>query len=100
MDKFRRFELIKVKPLKTSVPILKDAYAAYECKLVDHRTYGDHELLVGEVLATHYETDAFSEQETLDLEQVAPVLYFGADVYATIAKENIKVLRREAYGKG
>ncbi len=96
VDKFRSFKLAKVKPLKTSVPILKDAYAAYECKLVDHQTYGDHALLVGEILATHYDTGVFNDKEALDLERVAPVLYFGADIYATVAKESVKVLPREA----
>ena len=41
------------KPLKTAVPILGAAYAAYECKLVDDREYGDHRWLVGEVVAVH-----------------------------------------------
>ncbi len=101
VDKFSRFQLTKVKPLKTSVPILKDAYAAYECKLVDHRTYGDHELLVGEVLATHYDSECFDEQGILDLEQVAPTLYLGADIYVGIARESLQVLNRKGlYGKG
>lgn len=100
VDKFQKFGIKKVKPLKTSVPILEDAYAAYECKLIDHRTYGDHELLVGEVLVTHFEEGVLTDKETLDLERVAPTLYLGADFYATAAKDSLRFLDRNAYGKG
>jgi flavin reductase (DIM6/NTAB) family NADH-FMN oxidoreductase RutF len=100
VDKFQKFGIKKVKPLKTSVPILEDAYAAYECKLIDHRTYGDHEWVVGEVLATHFEEGAFTDEGIPDLERVAPVLYLGADLYATAAKYSIRILNRKAYAKG
>jgi flavin reductase (DIM6/NTAB) family NADH-FMN oxidoreductase RutF len=100
VDKFQRFLLKKVKTLRTSVPILADAYAAYECKLVDHKSYGDHELFVGEVVATHYQTEAVTDEGVLDLGKAAPVLYLGSDVYATAAEGSLKVLEREVYGKG
>ena len=100
IDKLQRFGLKKVKPYRTSVPILKDAYAAYECKLIDHRTYGDHEFLVGEIVATHFEERAFTAQQVLDLERVTPALYLGADFYTTTAKESLRALDRKLYGKG
>ena len=50
IDKFQRFNIVKVKSVKTSVPILEAAYAAYECKLVDDRGYGNHRWLVGEIV--------------------------------------------------
>ena len=62
IDKFRRFNIAKDKPLKTEVPILKAAYAAYECQLVDDRGYGDHRLLVGEIVAVHLLEGAFTSR--------------------------------------
>ena len=53
MDKFERFNIKKEKPLKTTAPILKDAYAAYECRLLDSKPYGDHIWIVGEIVAVH-----------------------------------------------
>ncbi len=47
IDKFEAFKIKTDKPLKTAVPILKSAYAAYECKVVYDRLYGDHRLIVG-----------------------------------------------------
>jgi flavin reductase (DIM6/NTAB) family NADH-FMN oxidoreductase RutF len=99
-DKFHKFRIKKEQPLKTSVPILEDAYASYECKLIEHRTYGDHEWFVGEVVATHFSEEAFTENGLLDLGRIAPALYLGAELYATTAKQSSGFLDRKLYGKG
>ena len=100
VDKFQKFGIKKAKSLKTSVPILEDAYAAYECKLIDHRAYGDHEWVVGEILVTHFEEGVFTDGEILDLGRVAPALYLGADFYAAAAEGSLRLLERKAYGEG
>ena len=99
IDKFRRFDIARDKPVKTAVPILKDAYAAYECKLVDDRGYGDHRLLVGEIVVVHLLEEAFAPEETLDLTKVSPILYLGSERYLTVSAETIKYLDRKVYGK-
>jgi len=100
VDKFHRFDIAQDEPVKTAVPILKDAYAAYECKLVDDKGYGDHRLLVGEIVAVHLLKEAFAPEGTLDLAEVSPVLYLGNERYLTASRETIKYLDREVYGKG
>ncbi len=100
MDKFEKFGLTKETPIKTSVPILKDAYAAYECRLVDHKTYGDHIWVVGEILATHYDDELFTENQGLNMEQFSPALYLGAEKYTTVAKNVTRLIDRKVYGKG
>jgi len=99
-DKFQRFGIARGEPLKTSVPILKDAYACYECKLVDHRTYGDHVWVIGEILACHFEEELFTKEQLLDLERVSPVRYLGAEHYTTAARDAVRYLDRKVYGKG
>ena len=99
IDKFERFQIAKEKPLKTAVPILREAYASYECKLVDHRTYGDHEWFVGEIVASHVEKEAFTESGVLDLERVMPALYLGGELYLTTSKATLRHLNRNVYGK-
>ena len=99
VDKFHRFNIARDKPVKTAVPILKAAYAAYECKLVDDRGYGDHRLLVGEIVAVHLIREAFTPDETLDLDKVSPILYLGHELYVTISKDTVRSLDRNVYGK-
>jgi len=98
IDKFQRFNIARDKPVKTAVPILKAAYAAYECKLVDDRGYGDHRWLVGEIVAVHRLREVFTPEETLDLDKVSPILYLGHERYVTASKD-IRYLDREVYGK-
>ncbi|MBM4433310.1 MAG: flavin reductase family protein [Chloroflexi bacterium] len=99
VDKFHKFGIATEKPVKTSVPILKVAYAAYECHLVDDRKYGDHRWLVGEVVAVHLLKDSFTLEETMNLDKVKPALYLGNEQYATISKDTVKRLEREVYGR-
>jgi len=94
MDKFGRLNIEKEKPLKTTAPILKDAYAAYECKLVDSKPYGDHLWLVGEIVAVHFLEEAFAPAEILDLDKIKPLLYIGADFYASTDNNSISYIKR------
>jgi len=93
-DKFERFNIAKEKSLRTKVPILKDAYAAYECRLVDNRPYGDHVWVVGEIVAVHLLQEAFTEKEVLDLNKIRPLLYLGSDFYATTDKDSLRFVKR------
>ncbi len=99
IDKFQRFNIAKDTPVKTKVPILQAAYAAYECQLVDDRSYGDHRLLVGEIVAVHLLKEAFTPEETLDLDKVSPVLYLGHELYLTSPRDTVKHLEHTVYGK-
>jgi len=99
IDKFQRFNIATDKPVRTAAPILKAAYAAYECKLVDDRSYGDHRLLVGEVVAVHWLKDAFTPDEVIDLDKVSPLLYLGHELYLATTKDTVSYLDREVYGK-
>ncbi len=99
VDKFQRFNIATDKPVKTAVPILKAAYAAYECKLIDDRGYGDHRWLVGEIVAVHWLKESFAPEEILDLDKICPILYLGHELYLTTSKDTARSLDREVYGK-
>lgn len=86
LDKFAKFHMAKEEPLKIRAPILRDAYAAYECKLVAHHPYGDHDWLVGEVVAVHYAQEAIGVNEILNLDRIKPAFYMGEDWYAELGK--------------
>lgn len=99
-DKFQKFGFTKDTPLKTNAPILSDAYAAYECQLVSHQMYGDHEWFVGKVVATHYREEAFTPSGVLDLSQVNAALFLAGEFYTTADRDCLQHLERARYGKG
>ncbi len=100
VDKFERFNLEKDESLVTSVPILKAAYAAYECTLFSSYTIGDHEWFVGEIVATHYDEEAFTSTGHLDLTEVNPALFMGAELYYSTDQTTKRHLERSQHGKG
>jgi flavin reductase (DIM6/NTAB) family NADH-FMN oxidoreductase RutF len=94
IDKFHTFQLSTDEPIKTSVPILRTSYAAYECKVIDDRVYGDHRLLIGEIVAVHWLKEVFMEDGSLDLTQVSPTLYLGNEHYVSAESGTIRTLER------
>ena len=95
IDKFHAFQLGTDKPLKTGVPILRTSYAAYECKVIDDRVYGDHRLLIGEIVAVHWLKEVFMEDGSLDLTRVIPTLYIGNEHYVSTESGTIRTLERQ-----
>ena len=94
MDKFEKLSIEKEKPLKTTAPVLQDAYAVYECKLLDSRPYGDHIWIVGEIVAVHFLEEAFTSAEVLDIHKTKPLLYLGSDTYASADENSVSFVKR------
>jgi flavin reductase (DIM6/NTAB) family NADH-FMN oxidoreductase RutF len=94
IDKFEIFNIARDIPLKTNAPVLADAYAAYECKVVEDRSYGDHRLLVGEVVAVHYLDEAFEAEGSLNMKAFTPAFYLGNDQYVTKQRPTIEKIDR------
>ena len=86
VDKFPKFQISASPGTRVKAPVLTDAFAAYECRIVGRHPYGDHDLFVGEVLAAQWEASAFTSDGRLDLERVSPFVYMGEDRYATVAR--------------
>ena len=99
IDKFEKFNITREKAMKTNVPLLKEAYASFECKLIDNKAYGDHEWLVGEIVATHILEEAFTSEGVLDVARFDPALYLSGEFYLTTSKGTLKRLDRKEYGR-
>jgi flavin reductase (DIM6/NTAB) family NADH-FMN oxidoreductase RutF len=99
-DKFTEFNLAEDQPVKTDVPILRDAYAAYECAVIETRVFGDHAWIIGEILATHVAENLLKDNGVPDLQLVTPALYLGGDIYCSTDAGSVKHLDREKYGRG
>ena len=99
VDKFEAFKIAEEKPGLTSAPLLAEAYAAYECKLVSHHSFGDHTWFVGEIVMVHLVGGTVTDEGMLDLSSVKPALYLGADRYVTAWRESLCYLDRKAWTK-
>jgi flavin reductase (DIM6/NTAB) family NADH-FMN oxidoreductase RutF len=68
-----------------AAPILDAAYFAYECRTVVVRRFGDHDLFVGRVVATHHRPDAYDEHGVLRPAHTPPAIYLGRGEYRPLA---------------
>ncbi|MGB2844157.1 MAG: flavin reductase family protein, partial [Candidatus Aminicenantaceae bacterium] len=90
MDKVKEFQ-VKLSTSKIiQSPVIEEAYVSFECKVADIRSYGDHDLFVGEVLAIHEEEKSFDPEGVLNTGKIHPLLYLGSDFYITINPDSLK----------
>lgn len=59
-----------------SLPIISEAHATAECRVVDRFVLGDHDLFIGEVVVA-YATDDFDQYWLF--KEYSPILYIGLD---------------------
>ncbi len=84
LDKIQEFHVELAPSQVIQSPILETAYAAMECQLKETRSFGDHDLFVGKVVAVHQEEGSFDAEGVLNPAQVKPLLYLGGDFYTSI----------------
>ncbi|MBF8267470.1 MAG: flavin reductase [Dehalococcoidia bacterium] len=94
VDKLSAFQIAAHPGSQVKAPVLEKAFAAYECRVTERHTYGDHDLFVGEIMAVQFEPSLFQEGGRLDMERIAPIVYMGGDWYASPGKETYYLDRK------
>ncbi|MBM7096789.1 flavin reductase family protein [Bacillus sp. H-16] len=91
-DKFKALG-IEWKPGETiDAPVLKEAYVAYECSIIDINRYGDHDWFVGKMTKFHRDDTKFGPDRLPDFEKIKLPLYLGRSQYL-IADERTSILK-------
>jgi len=84
LDKFARFGLPTSDGAVLDLPILHDAYLAYECRVTAVHETGDHDLVVGEVVAVHHRPEAYDERRMLDATKARAAVYYGRSLFEAL----------------
>ncbi|MDQ0256108.1 flavin reductase (DIM6/NTAB) family NADH-FMN oxidoreductase RutF [Evansella vedderi] len=79
-DKFEVLHMEWNEGITVPSPILKAAYVAYECQVMDIQTYGDHDWIVGEITKFHRDESKF-ENGLPKFENLQIPLYIGQSKY-------------------
>ena len=93
-DKLARLGLGYEDGLRTGVPVLCDAYMAYECRVVDINSYGDHYWIVGEIVQVYQDEALFGPDGLPDLAQLSIPLYMGRSAYRILDDTADKKIHR------
>lgn len=85
-NKFQDMEL-EIEPCsKVSVPMLKKAPVCLECKVVDSKVYGTHEMFTAEIVNVNIDDQYLEEDNRLALEK-AGLLVFAHGRYYTMGRD-------------
>ncbi|MFF2481719.1 flavin reductase family protein [Paenibacillus sp. NPDC058071] len=84
VNKFEKFNIAYEEGLKADIPVLSDAYVAYECKTLSITTFGDHEWFAGEIVQCYQDRERFLDNGLPDLTKLEIPLYLGRSTYRTL----------------
>ncbi len=83
-DKINLAGVHLIEPKIIQSPLIAEAYVSLECRLIEIRPYGDHDLFVGQVVAVQAESGCFNQEGVLEINHLRPLCYLGSDYYITI----------------
>ncbi len=82
IDKFAEFGLTPEASSFVKPPIIKECPVNIECRVAGIQTVGDHDLILGEVMAVHAEDDMIDEQGGLNLGRPGLLVYVTGNYWA------------------
>ena len=83
VDKFSVTGLTALPARYVHPPIIKECVAYVECRLQQEFEAGDHNLLIGEVLAAYAHEGILNKDDLYDLDQAHPLLHLGRNCFTT-----------------
>lgn len=84
-EKIKKTKLEFIPASKIKTPIIGNALANLECKVVGEHKYGDHVLFIGEVVAHHKKEEAYRDNEPKI--EVGFLAHIALERFTTFSKE-------------
>jgi flavin reductase (DIM6/NTAB) family NADH-FMN oxidoreductase RutF len=75
VDKFKELGLTAVPASKVSAPLIKECPVNLECKVIDSRKLGTHDMFLAEVVAVHLDDEVMNEKGGIDISRLKPIAY-------------------------
>ncbi len=90
VDKFKKTILTPLDGIMVQCPRIKECISHLECKVIDHKKYGDHTLFVGQVLKCLGREDVLVNNQ-IDIKKVEIPYHLGGNKFAFNKKEIYQV---------
>lgn len=82
VDKFKEMGLTREPAQYVKAPLIKESPVNIECKVVDIKPCGTHDMFIGEVLAVHADEKYIDETGRFDLSKAEPLVYSHGQYYS------------------
>ena len=70
LDKFKEYELTPQPSDEVTPPVIEECPVNLECKALSITEVGDHDLILGKVVAMHVDEDKLDENQRIQIEKV------------------------------
>jgi flavin reductase (DIM6/NTAB) family NADH-FMN oxidoreductase RutF len=94
-NKVQLFSIPIENSVSISCPTIRNAYAAYECKLIHHYPVGDHNFFVGEIVAIHFQDEVITDNGLLDPQKINFAMYLGSNTYISADSSTVRIMPAE-----
>ncbi len=75
VDKFRELGLTPMPASVVSAPLVKECPVNLECKVLDVRKLGTHDMFLGEIVAVHMDEDVLTKEGEINISRLKPIAY-------------------------
>ena len=86
VDKFKACGLTPLKCAKISAPQIDEAPVSIECKVIDIKNFGTHDMFIAEIVAVDVDEKYINKEGALDLEK-AGLLAYAHGFYYTLGRK-------------
>ena len=80
-DKFKEMNLTAEKCLKISAPQIAESPVSIECRVIEVRNYGTHDMFLAEIMAVNVDDAYIDEKGALDIEKAGLLAYAHGHYY-------------------
>jgi flavin reductase (DIM6/NTAB) family NADH-FMN oxidoreductase RutF len=81
MNKFEAAKLTPQKSARIASPLIQECPVSMECRLIHTLHLGDHDWLVGEIVAVHVEEAVLDERGHLNFTELNPIFSFHSEYW-------------------
>lgn len=81
-DKFHEFGLTALPSTHVRPPLIKECPINVECKVLEIVPIGDHDLITGEVVAVHADSDKIAEDGTVNVASLDGLVYLREEYWS------------------
>ena len=82
VDKVKEAHLTKEKAQYVKAPLIKESPVNIECKVVDVKECGSHDMFIANVLAVHADKEYMDKDGRFQLEKANPIVYSHGHYYS------------------
>jgi flavin reductase (DIM6/NTAB) family NADH-FMN oxidoreductase RutF len=82
VDKFAALGLTPLPASVVSAPLIKECPVNLECRVLDVKSLGTHDMFLGEIVAVHMDEEVRNQKGEIDISKLKPIAYCpGASQY-------------------